>query len=303
MVPLECLADLALQIEAVLAYGIPGAFVECGVWRGGASFLMADLLRRAGERDRRVWMFDSFEGIPPPAQIDGPDALDWATNRNGPLYFDNLCVSLEEVQRTAVELGLISYVELVNGPFERTLSENRHRIGPVAVLRIDCDWYSSVRCCLDNLYDLVVDGGFVIFDDYYAYDGCAIAVHEFLGKRRLPHRLESVLGDENGIEGHQIALFRKGRTEWKWMSQVCRAHQEIAALVPLGSAFILADEDKWETGEFVLGHRRIPFLEKDGHYWGKPLDSETAIREVERLRQAGAAFIVFAWPSFWWLDY
>jgi len=87
------------------------------------------------------------------------------------------------------------------------------------------------------------------------------------------------------------------------MSQVCRANQTIAALVSLGSAFILADEDKWETGEFVLGHRRIPILEKDGHYWGKPLDSETAIREVERLRQAGAAFIVFAWPSFWWLDY
>src|SRR5262249_42285718 len=152
---------------------IPGAFVECGVWRGGASFLVAELLRQARARGRRVWMFDSFEGIPPPEQIDGPKALDWATNKDGPWYFDNLRVSLEEVQRTAVQLGLAPYVELVKGWFERTLPENRDRIGPVAILRIDCDWYSSVRCCLDNLYDLVVDGGFVIFDDYYAYDGCA----------------------------------------------------------------------------------------------------------------------------------
>src|SRR5262245_60554295 len=86
LVPRECLVDLALQVQATFEYQIPGAFVECGVWRGGASFLVAELLRQARARGRRVWMFDSFEGIPPPEQIDGPKALDWATNKDGPWY-------------------------------------------------------------------------------------------------------------------------------------------------------------------------------------------------------------------------
>lgn len=63
MVPEESLVHLGDQIRAVLAEGIPGAFVECGVWRGGASFLMAELLKKAGVRDRKVWLLDSFEGM------------------------------------------------------------------------------------------------------------------------------------------------------------------------------------------------------------------------------------------------
>jgi O-methyltransferase len=70
----------------------------------------------------------------------------------------------------------------------------------ISLLRLDCDSYQNVRYCLDNLYDLVTQGGFVIIDDYYDYDGCAIAVHEFLSKRRLPHRLVTEYG---------IVYFRK----------------------------------------------------------------------------------------------
>ena len=90
--------------------------------------------------------------------------------------------SIEEVLRIATELGLASYTEFVKGWFDQTLPTNRDRIGPIALLRIDCDWYSSVMCCLDNLYDQVADRGFVVLDDYYTWDGCAIAVHEFLGQ-------------------------------------------------------------------------------------------------------------------------
>src|SRR5881398_570952 len=60
----ESLVDLARQVRFVLTSGIPGNFVECGVWRGGASFLMADLVRAAGAPDRKVWLFDSFQGMP-----------------------------------------------------------------------------------------------------------------------------------------------------------------------------------------------------------------------------------------------
>lgn len=301
IVPEESLVDLAYLVRVVLAYGIPGDFVECGVWRGGSSFLMADLLRQAGTRDRRVWLFDSFEGLPSPEAIDGPAATAYASNTDSPGYLDNCRVSVEEVQKSAVELGLGSYTEFVKGWFDQTLPANRDRIGPIAILRIDADWYSSVRGCLDNLYDQVVDGGFIILDDYYAFDGCAVAVHEFLGERGLAHRIEGVVSKEGGGQ-YQSALFRKGKTTWSWLQQLYLTEQDIASLVPQGSTFILVDQE-WFGGEIAGARHAIPFLERDGQYWGPPPDDETAIRELERLRQAGASFVVFAWPAFWWLDY
>jgi len=300
------LVDLVRQVQAVLTYDIPGDFVECGVWRGGTCFLMAEVLRQAGVRDRKVWLFDSFEGMPTPEEIDGPAATAWANNRESPEYFDNCRVSLDEVQRSATELGLASYTEFVKGWFDQTLPANRDRIGPIAILRVDCDWYSSVRCCLENLYDQVVEGGFVIFDDYYTFEGCAIALHEFLGKRGLAHRIESVVGRLKNFEYHACALFRKGKTTWRetwnWMIPVHLATEEIAALIPPGDALILVDQAEFGS-EIAAGRRPIPFLERGGEYWGPPPDDATAIQEFERLRKSGASFIVFGWPAFWWFGY
>ena len=127
-------------------------------------------------------------------------------------------------------LGSI-HTELVKGWFEDTLQNYKDLIGPIAILRIDGDWYSSVRCCLDNLYDSVVQNGFIILDDYYAYDGCAVATHAFLGERMLPHRIESVHGFAEGYDVLEGALFRKGATPWyesaKWMDRVDAAIGDI----------------------------------------------------------------------------
>ena len=68
MVPETSLIELARQVRAILTFNIPGDFVECGVWRGGSSFLIAELLRQAGVQDRKVWLFDSFEGLPATAR-------------------------------------------------------------------------------------------------------------------------------------------------------------------------------------------------------------------------------------------
>jgi hypothetical protein len=80
------------------------------------------------------------------------------------------------------------------------------------------------------------------------------------------------------------------------------AAQEVAALLPPGHTVILVDDEEL-GGKVGTGHRRIPFLERDGQYWGPPPDDITAIRELERLRHAGVDFIIFGWPAFWWLDY
>jgi len=87
-----------------------------------------------------------------------------------------------------------------------------------------------------------------------------------------------------------------------WMKRARAAMEEIVAMVPSGEAFILVDDGSWEAAEAFAG-RCVPFLERDGQYWGPPADDAIAIRELERLRAAGASFIIFGWPAFWWLDH
>jgi hypothetical protein len=212
MVPEFALMQLGRIVRSTVSEGIDGAFVECGTWRGGAAFYMADLLARAGDHDRKIWLFDSFEGNPPPDEIDGAAALAYATNTDSPDYLDNARADVEDVRRNARALGFEARTEIVKGWFDDTLPARRADIGPIAILRVDCDWYASVRCCLDNLYDQVVEGGYVIFDDYYSYDGCTLAVHEFLAERKVAHRLEAVYGPPDTNRSERVngnVFFRK----------------------------------------------------------------------------------------------
>lgn len=300
MVGSAALFNLARMVRAVLTFDIPGNLVECGVWRGGASFLMADLLRQAGVRDRKVWLCDSFEGLPPPQEVDGPAAVAYAANPESADYYDNCRASLEDVRQTAVEFGLSPYTEFVKGWFDQTLPLYRQRVGRIAVLRIDADWHASVRCCLENLYDQVVEGGLIIFDDYYAYDGCALAVHEFFGRRHLAHPIESITGTPG--EQLECAVVRKGESTWKWLQRLYLTRQDIAALIPQEDVFVFVDE-QWFGSKVTAGRRAVSFFERDGEDWGPPPDDSTAIREVERLRCSGVRFVVFAWPAFWWLEH
>ena len=81
--------------------------------------------------------------------------------------------------------------------------------------------------------------------------------------------------------------------------QKCR--ETLLRLVPPAMPFILVDDDQMRSD---LPHERaIPFLEKNGKYWGPPADDATAIRELERLRRAGARYIAFTWPAFWWTEH
>jgi hypothetical protein len=91
------------------------------------------------------------------------------------------------------------------------------------------------------------------------------------------------------------------------MQRLQNATAELGTLVAPGQTFIFVDDDQCidpRGGSVLLdGRRTLPFLERDGQYWGPPPDDDTAIRELERLRRAGAAFIALAWPTFWWLDH
>jgi hypothetical protein len=90
--------------------------------------------------------------------------------------------------------------------------------------------------------------------------------------------------------------------ELQYLGRLRLAIQDILTQIPAEEPFILVDDDQFVKA-VAAGGRAIPFLERNGQYWGAPADDETAIRELQRLRQAGASFIVFGWPAFWWLEY
>jgi hypothetical protein len=89
---------------------------------------------------------------------------------------------------------------------------------------------------------------------------------------------------------------------FRWFELVSLAAEDITLLIPPGNTFILVDQQ--QVRDYLPAeYPAKPFLERDDHYWGPPPDDLTAIRELDRLRRAGASFIVFALPAFWWLDY
>jgi glycosyltransferase involved in cell wall biosynthesis len=99
-----------------------------------------------------------------------------------------------------------------------------------------------------------------------------------------------------------LGKWKRHNAYYAWVRLLHQVTQEMAALIPEGESFIRVDNNQWGDGQLVGGRHDIPFMERDGEYWGLPPDDESAIREIERLRSAGAGFIVFGWPAFWWLD-
>jgi O-methyltransferase len=172
-------------VESALHDGIPGDFIECGVWKGGACIFMRGILKAYGVTDRKVWVADSFCGLPPPhPQTD--EGLDLSCNR-----FPQLAVSLASVQSFFDRFKLLDdQVRFLPGWFAETLPAAD--IGRIAVLRLDGDLYSSTMDILNNLYDKVSLGGFVIVDDYGILPQCARAVNGFRAERGITAPIEPI---------------------------------------------------------------------------------------------------------------
>lgn len=181
------LRNLYRSVQHSLKAGGAGAIVECGTWRGGGVALMAASAQDMNTRCN-VWVYDSFEGLPPPTDSDG--------DAERAVYYPGLNASSEEIVRRAFErVGYpLASVKLVRGWFNETLPVQAVD-EPIAVLHIDGDWYESVMTCLEHLYDRVRSGGIIIIDDYPYWEGCKRAVDDFLRSRGMePSVLESVGG-------------------------------------------------------------------------------------------------------------
>ncbi len=174
--------------EYVLVNNIPGDFIETGVWRGGACIMARAIMKAYGVTDRRVWVADSFCGLPVPDPKYPADANDQHHS------FSELAISLEEVKSNFAKYDLLdNQVIFLKGWFSQTLP--RADIKSLAVLRLDGDMYESTMDGLTNLYDKVSAGGFVIIDDFGAVAGCNKAVMDF----RKDRRVEDPLHDIDGI--------------------------------------------------------------------------------------------------------
>src|SRR5436190_460200 len=184
-------ARLLALVDAVrhlVARGVPGAFAECGVWRGGSVLAMALTLRDAGDESRDLWLYDTFEGMTRPSEADvsavDPPALEtWErAERAGRLAWPELfagdAITADAVRDTVLTSGYpAERLHLVAGPVEQTLPAQAPE--KLALLRLDTDWYESTRHELEHLWPLLAPGGVLIIDDYGHWQGARRAVDEY----------------------------------------------------------------------------------------------------------------------------
>lgn len=130
--------------------------------------------------DRDYFLFDSFEGLPEAKEIDGVAAVSWQRDTTSPLYFNN-CKSDITTADLAMQMSATRNYKIIKGWFSESLPHFSYERG-IAILRLDADWYDSTMDCLNNLYEKVNRGGLIVIDDYYVWDGCARAVHDFLSR-------------------------------------------------------------------------------------------------------------------------
>lgn len=187
---------IRLTLDAIRK-GVAGELVECGTWLGGCSFAMLLAQKYVlGEITQPVRMFDSFQGMSPPTEPDGDHGNWWwrraQSGEPDPDKQDYCKAPLEKVQEAVVKFGFDNHVMIHPGWFKDTLP--LHKPGQIAVLRVDCDWYDPVMDVYEKLVPRVSVGAPIIIDDYYAWEGCVLATHEYLTKHKLPWMIHSAPG-------------------------------------------------------------------------------------------------------------
>jgi len=187
---LASLWNLILKIEK---RNLKGNLVECGVWKGGCAATIGYLMQKY-EMKGELYLFDSFEGMPEPTEKDGNKAKVFAGGKDkGELKSIKKTIGLLKTVKKLFfdEIKLDKKkIHFYKGWFQKTLPKAKKKVGPIVLLRIDSDWYESVKICLEELYDQVVKGGCVVFDDYHYWPGCKMAVDEFMEERKIKSKLK-----------------------------------------------------------------------------------------------------------------
>jgi len=174
--------------QNILLRNVPGAFVECGVWRGGSAGIMG-LAMKSFDAKRPLHLFDSFEGLPEPGPQDGTAAVEYSGGRSGGhLASIAKCDATLDLVRTLLFERLQLDPKKVHfhvGWFQETVPVAAKELGPISILRLDGDWYESTRVCLEHLYPKVSSGGVVILDDYNGWEGSRKATDEYRERNNI----------------------------------------------------------------------------------------------------------------------
>lgn len=185
---------IAALVEAtryVVRTKVPGAIVECGVWRGGSMQAVALTLRELGDTDRELHLFDTFEGMPPPTTHD------MRTTEAGPVSAETLLAESDKDSWMWAIAGLDDVKQVMAGtdyPSDRVhfhpglVEDTTPDQAPetIAILRLDTDWYASTKHELQHLYDRLSPGGVLVLDDYGDWDGARKATDEWLAETGEP---------------------------------------------------------------------------------------------------------------------
>jgi hypothetical protein len=199
MTSLERIAALTQAVEYTVKNKIPGAFVECGVWKGGSSMAAALTYLEMGKTDVDLFLFDTFQGMPPPGNEDfhaetgrpAGELLAKSAKRDDVRAY----ASIEEVRRNLESTGFPSdRVHLVKGMVEETIP--LYAPEQISVLRLDTDWYSSTKHELIHLFPRLSKNGVLIIDDYGHWAGARKAVDEYFSKERIQPLLNRI--DQTG---------------------------------------------------------------------------------------------------------
>ena len=193
----ERILALCNAVEYVSKHGIEGDIVECGVWRGGSMVAAAKTLLHFNDSDRKLWLYDTFEGMSEPGKEDvdfmGQMANHLLSQQQREDQKSIWCYSpIDQVRLAMSETGYpLDRVNFIQGKVEETLpctTPDR-----ISLLRLDTDWYESTRCELEHLFPKVADGGILIIDDYGHWEGCRRAVDEYFRQREIKiflHRID-----------------------------------------------------------------------------------------------------------------
>lgn len=169
-------------IQEVERKKVLGSIVEMGCGRGGCGAFMAYCLEKKGSQ-RKLWLFDSFEGLSDPA----PEDFKETNKRFDEIKRGYLKVSAELPYEAMNAAGLknTQNVTVIPGWFDQVLPERLSEIGEIAILRLDADLYEPTKYCLEQMYDKIVVGGYVVIDDYKNWSGTRRALYEFFYKRNI----------------------------------------------------------------------------------------------------------------------
>ncbi|MGH9856507.1 MAG: TylF/MycF/NovP-related O-methyltransferase [Acidobacteriota bacterium] len=186
---------LIQAVEYIVQNKVPGDFVECGVWRGGSMMAMAETLLRLGQGDRQLYLYDTFSGMPQPGDKDVSFRDEAATvtwNKLKRKDFNQWCYApVDEVRENMHRTGYNpANVHLIQGLVEETIPTKAPN--DIALLRLDTDWYESVRHELIHLFPRLSRGGILIVDDYGHWMGARQATDEYFRENRIPILLNRI---------------------------------------------------------------------------------------------------------------